>query len=141
MQDLEILLEKTCGAPVSRLWEVLIMPASWWGSDVRLDPQPGGLFHEPWRDEAGPHHTRGKVLKCDAPHLISLSWRDDDWSFSTQVTLRLSECGVGSTLQLHHTGWEAAPASARNALLDGHLRGWAFHLENLVAQAGRGSAN
>lgn len=93
MSDPEIRLERTSKAPVDRLWETLVRPALWWGEDVLLEPRPGGLFHEPWRDVEGQHHTRGKVLEIEPPRLLRLSWRDDDWDFGTQVRFSLSGKG------------------------------------------------
>jgi len=139
MSEADIRLEKPCGVPVARLWETLLRPALWWGEDVLLEPRPGGTFHEPWRDAAGQHHTRGDVLEIVAPSLLCLSWRDDDWSFGTQVSFALSEAGEGSLLRLRHSGWEAAPDDRRPGLLDDHRGGWAHHLRNLAACAERGA--
>ncbi|WP_269581011.1 SRPBCC family protein [Roseibium sp. Sym1] len=135
MSDPEIRLERTSKAPVDRLWETLVRPALWWGEDVLLEPRPGGLFHEPWRDVEGQHHTRGKVLEIEPPRLLRLSWRDDDWDFGTQVRFSLSGKGEGSRILMCHSGWQAAPEPRQAGLLDDHRGGWNHHLGNLVACA------
>jgi uncharacterized protein YndB with AHSA1/START domain len=139
MSDPEIRLERSCGVAADRLWDVLVRPALWWGEDILLEPRPGGRFHEPWRDGDGQHHTRGTVLEIAPPRRLRLSWRDDDWDFGTEVTFEISEAGEGSLLQLRHTGWQAAPEDRRAGLLEDHRGGWAHHLGNLIACAGRGA--
>jgi uncharacterized protein YndB with AHSA1/START domain len=135
MSDREIFLECACAASAEDLWRALVSPLLWWGEGVRLDARAGGDFHEPWRDASGEHHTRGKVLEIAPPHRLHLSWRDDDWSFGTEVTFSLHPDGEGCRLELLHAGWQDAPEEERGRLIDNHRAGWRYHLKNLVACA------
>lgn len=137
MNDADILLERPCKVPVERLWETLLRPDLWWGDEVRLEPNEGGLFHEPWRDASGQHHTRGEVLEIAPPRLLRLSWRDDDWDFGTEVGFTLAMSGEGSLLRLRHSGWHGAPAALQGKLVGDHRVGWSHHLGNLIACAER----
>jgi len=137
MSVVQIDLEMACAAPAEHLWEVLLTPRLWWGEDVLLEPVRGGRFYEPWRDADGAHHTRGTVLLIEPPKRLSLSWRDDDWAFSTEVRFAIEPEGPGSRIRLCHTGWETAPRDRRTALIKAHHAGWAHHLGNLTSCAAR----
>ncbi len=137
MRDPEIRLNRDCAVSTERLWEVLVTPSLWWGAEVRLEPRAGGVFHEPWRDSAGAHDTRGEVVAYEPSRRLGLSWRDDDWTFDTHVTFELAEKGEGSRLLLCHGGWKDAPQHLQDRLLSSHRQGWTHHLDNLVACAER----
>ncbi|MBG6203211.1 uncharacterized protein YndB with AHSA1/START domain [Labrenzia sp. EL_13] len=135
MRDDAITLERSCAVPADRVWETLIRPVLWWGDDVVLEPFEGGRFHEPWRDGVGQHHTRGRVVKINPPRLLQLSWKDDGWSFETDVAVRLLENGNGCRIVLTHRGWNGAPESDRARLVAAHLGGWKHHLGSLASCA------
>ncbi|MET1411491.1 SRPBCC domain-containing protein [Roseibium sp. HPY-6] len=135
MRDDELMLEQSCAVPVVKVWKTLIRPNLWWGDGVLLEPHEGGTFYEPWRDNAGQHHTRGQVLKIEPPHLLRLSWRDDDWRFETEVSIQLVENGEGSLIVLAHRGWSGAPETSRAELVSAHRGGWQHHLNTLSARA------
>jgi len=139
MNEANILLARKCGVSEARLWETLVRPDRWWGKDIRLEAVEGGLFHEPWRDAAGQHHTRGEVLEIEPPRLLRLSWCDDDWDFGTEVCFSLAPDGEGCLLRLRHSGWHAAPAARQQQLVDDHRGGWSHHLGNLIDCAERGT--
>lgn len=103
-----------------------------------MDPVPGGIFYEPWQDASGLHHTHGRVTAIDPPQLLVLSWWDDGWPFTTEVTLQVKSTGDHSRISLTHKGWEAAPKDQQRGLVDAHSKGWSFHLGNLVTCAGQG---
>lgn len=135
MSGVQINLEKDCGAPATRLWNVLIEPGLWWGEDVLLEPRPGGRFHEPWQDDTGQHHTRGRVLEIEPNTLLRLSWQDDDWTFRTEVQFRIEGQERRARIHLAHSGWQDAPEDLRSKLIDDHRGGWSYHLTNLVSAA------
>lgn len=141
MRDHMIRLDRSCRAPVATLWATLLAPQDWWGKEVLLEPHAGGSFHEPWRDADGLHHTKGQVLDLEAPTRLRLSWQDEDWDFTTEVTFTLSAEDGGSRLELCHDGWHAAASDAQDRLVAAHQRGWAFHLGNLVACAESATRN
>lgn len=137
MCAVQIDLGRECGVAAHKLWQVLLQPALWWGEGVTLDPVPGGVFYEPWQDANGAHHTHGRVSVIEPPHLLAMSWWDDDWPFKTEVTFQVSDLGSNSRIGLAHKGWEAAPERQQRGLIDAHTQGWSYHLGNLVSCAER----
>ncbi|WP_305983709.1 SRPBCC domain-containing protein [Roseibium sp. MMSF_3544] len=141
MHDDSLMLEQVCAARSERVWDVLIRPELWWGSDIVLEACVGGRFHEPWHDSEGQHHTRGRVIEIDAPRLLKLSWKDDDWSFETMVAIRLAAQGERCRIVLTHSGWNSTAAGDRERLRTAHLRGWTHHLANLAAGVEKAALN
>lgn len=131
----EIRLEQQVAASPSRVWEALIRPALWWNDGVRLDPRIGGHFFEPWNDGVVERRTLGRITEIEPPHLLAMSWKDEDWDFETGVTFVISGRGEGTLISLRHRGWEGAPMPQRTRLLADHREGWSRHLRNLAACA------
>jgi uncharacterized protein YndB with AHSA1/START domain len=102
--------------------------ASWWGSGSTIQPQAGGAVYirHPNGIEA-----KGEVLELSAPERIvfSLGYPGNAQMpvGSSRVTIRLSEVGAGTRLDLTHEFAEAAPR-------DEHVQGWRFQL-SLFANA------
>jgi hypothetical protein len=59
--------------------------------------------------------------------LIELEWADEDWDFTTQVSITLAEEGAETRILIRHDGWEAAGPDA-GRLRDAHQDGWQRHL-------------
>jgi uncharacterized protein YndB with AHSA1/START domain len=109
---------------------------AWWPY-LELDATPGGRFIERWRDAAGRDRvTSGVVLGHEPPVRLRLSWRDEDWSASTVVTLTLEARGGITRAQVRHCGWHALGVRGADLRAD-HLRGWEMHLANLRAYIGK----
>jgi uncharacterized protein YndB with AHSA1/START domain len=134
-QSEEIRLEQQVAASPSRVWEALIRPGLWWGEEVTIDPRIGGQFFEPWSDGAHEHRTFGTITEIDPPHLLAMSWKDDDWGFQTRVVITIAGNGNSALISLRHDGWEEAPAGYRPRLISDHRGGWPKHLRNLAACA------
>ncbi|MBC8158099.1 MAG: SRPBCC domain-containing protein [Alphaproteobacteria bacterium] len=126
-------------APVERVWACLTETAQlkkWWNQGVRLEPQSGGHFEEPWVDAKGrPVVTRGTVLGIDPPRKLRLSWSDEDWPIETEVSVELAATDTGTHLALSHAGWQAFPEDDRDYLVESHKAGWFHHLKNLQTYA------
>ena len=131
----EIRLEQEAAASPARVWEALIRPALWWNDGVTLDPVLGGRFFEPWTDGGVAHRTFGIITEVDPPHLLAMSWKDQDWSFETAVAITISGGDNKTLVSLRHRGWDAAPADARARLIADHRSGWSRHLRSLAACA------
>lgn len=132
-EDIE--LEQQVEASPSRVWEALIRPGLWWSDGVRFDPRIGGQFVEPRNDGVVERRTLGRVTAFDAPHLLAMTWKDEDWDFETGVIFVISGRGKGTLISLRHRGWEAAPPPQRTRLLADHREGWSRHLGMLAACA------
>lgn len=120
-------------APPERVWRTVTdhqSRARWWAY-LDLDPTPGGRFEERWTDQDGRAvRTHGHVLESIPAERLQLSWADDDWPESTNVTIALEATDDGATrVTVRHSGWERL-AEAQH-LADAHGAGWAMHLRNL----------
>jgi uncharacterized protein YndB with AHSA1/START domain len=131
----EIRLEQEAAASPARVWEALIRPALWWNEGVTLEARIGGHFFEPWTDGVIDHRTTGAITEIEPPHLLAMSWKDEDWSFGTSVVITIVGEGDRAVISLRHRGWEAAPAAERSRLLSEHSDGWSRHLKKLAACA------
>lgn len=131
----EIRIDQTVAASPSRVWEALTRPGLWWSDSARLDPTIGGQFFEPRNDGVVEHRTVGTITGIEPPHLLEMSWKDEDWSFETSVVVGIGGEGERAIISLRHSGWEAAPDGDRDRLLADHRRGWTRHLEDLAACA------
>ena len=131
----EIRLEQRVAAPPARVWEALIRPGLWLNDRVTLEPRIGGQFFEPRNDGVVEHRTFGTISQMEPPHLLSMSWEDEDWDFETEVAFSIIADSEGSLITLRHTGWQGAPEAERAQLIDDHRSGWTRHLRALAASA------
>lgn len=131
----EIRIDQPVAASPARVWEALTRPGLWWGDGVRLDPTIGGQFFEPWNDGVTERRTFGTITGVEPPHLLEMSWKDEDWSFETRVIVGIGGEGEGAIVSLRHSGWQAAPEADRDRLLADHRSGWMRHLKDLAACA------
>lgn len=102
---------------------------------VSLDVRPRDGFEERWTDDGGREVvTSGEVVRLNAPHVLELTWADDDWNESTRMLFQLEPADT-TRLTLTHSGWEALPSSSRERLIREHASGWSHHMKNLQAYA------
>jgi uncharacterized protein YndB with AHSA1/START domain len=130
-------LEMVIGAPLGRVWQALVSVehrAAWW-SYLELDPRPGGVVVERWRNDAGREVTTGgQVLELEPPRRLRCTWRDDDWPAFTDVEFDLQSENETTRVKLRHVGWERLGGDGAR-LAAAHRTGWRLHLENLKAFA------
>lgn len=118
-------------APIQTVWKVLTHTQLWW-EGMTLEPKLDGTFQEMWDDGEEEKITSGKVLKFDAPNLLELSWKDEEWPDYTIVTFSLKSLNEDETeLSFTHNGWEIFSPQVAEKLIKEHIHGWEFHLEEL----------
>jgi uncharacterized protein YndB with AHSA1/START domain len=135
-----IRIEVDLVVPLRRAWALLTQEAHiarWWGDHVSLQARPGGTFRETWSDGVREVVTAGEVTRCEPPIALELTWADDDWPAATKVAIHLSENGDGTRVVLTHSGWGIHPPDKRQAMIEGHARGWSDHLAALAAYAAK----
>lgn len=130
-------LEIVIAAAADTVWQALVSPehrAAWW-SYLELDPRPGGIVVERWRNDAGREvTTSGHILELEPPRRLRCTWQDDDWSAFTEVELELRSENETTRVSLRHAGWERLGGDgARRAAA--HRTGWWLHLDNLKSYA------
>jgi uncharacterized protein YndB with AHSA1/START domain len=131
-----IRIEVDLAVPLRRAWVLLTQEAHiarWWGDHVSLQARPGDAFRETWSDGVREVVTAGEVTRCEPPIALELTWADDDWPDETTVVFHLSENRDGTRVVLTHSGWRIHPTDTRQAMIDGHVRGWSDHLASLAA--------
>ena len=117
---------RTYQHPVERVWAAVTTPdglCHWFPSQVEIDLRPGGdvIF-------LGDPHTedrRGRVLACEPPYYLALTWGDDELRF------QLEAIGGGGCRFTLYDLLERRDAAARQAAgwdvclgeLDKHLAG------------------
>ncbi len=117
-------------ATPEQVWASLTQPErlrEWW-PQMTLEPEEGGGFLEIWEREDGLEvRASGNVTRLREPTLIELQWSDEDWEFSTTVSITLAAEGSETRIAIRHAGWAAAGADA-SQLRDAHEHGWQRHL-------------
>ncbi|OLT29948.1 hypothetical protein BJF83_09625 [Nocardiopsis sp. CNR-923] len=91
------LIRRTYDAPVEEVWSACTEPKriNRWFMEPEGDLRLGGNF-------ALEGNASGRILRCEAPHLLALTWEYGD-DPAAYVELRLSEAeGGGTVLELEH---------------------------------------
>ena len=108
-----VAVSRTYPFPADDVWDAVTDPGrlARWFAPVSGDLRPGGSFQV--EGNAG-----GDVLACEPPRLLRVSWGAPE----SQVTVRLTEAGESTTLELEHTVPVAFAGSGAGALFVGP--GW-----------------
>ena len=100
----------------------------WMGTDVRLEPTPGGEF---WLDMNGTDIAIGTFTEVDPPNRVVFTWgwhgSEEVPPGSTTVTIDLTVDGTDTIVELRHDGLP-------DELTARHLEGWNQFLPQLVEQ-------
>jgi uncharacterized protein YndB with AHSA1/START domain len=129
-----VVREVVIAAPPELVWPYWLEPArlvQWMGSDVEIDPRPGGALVVRYANGAV---MRGEVVELTEPHRIVLTWGWEDPAEAvgpgmSRVEVSLDAVGGGTRVRVRHTG---LPIGER----DGHAEGWDYFLGRLVEAAG-----
>jgi uncharacterized protein YndB with AHSA1/START domain len=100
--------------------------AQWMGSQVTLEPVPGGVYRVRMRDGV---EAVGEFLEIDPPRLVVFTWGwVEDRAVgpgTTQVVVTLEEEDGGTRLVLRHYGLPT------DELRQHHREGWVLYLDRL----------
>jgi len=100
------------------------------GRRIEIDVKQGGLFRL-WQPD-GTLDVEGKVVECDPPRKLSLTWRvmhDEELSKLPECLVTYQIDDLGRVLRLTLT--EAHKMDLEDRLLEGGRRGWPVILSNL----------
>jgi uncharacterized protein YndB with AHSA1/START domain len=124
-------------APPERVYAFLTdaeLMVRWMGTEVRLDPRPGGVYY--W-DSNGHHTGSGEFVTLEPYTKVSFTfgWEQEPAipPGSTLVEIALTPEGAGTRVQLTH---RALPSDA----VSDHIEGWTMYLGRLAVVAGGGDA-
>lgn len=129
-------------APAEKVWEALtvgdISKQFFFGRRVEIDLKPDGVFRM-WQPD-GVLDVEGKVVECDAPRKLSVTWK----VMWVEAMRKLPECLVtyqiddlGKVVRLTMT--EAHQIELDERMLEGGRRGWPVILNNLKTLLETGS--
>jgi uncharacterized protein YndB with AHSA1/START domain len=119
-------------APPDRVWQLLTDPAElprWWPDAAELEPRIGGRVVLNF----GPGNVSGEITTWEPPSALAFTWVGSDRpAVELHVAFTVDDLGDGrSRVSVVHSGFETAPAEAREAVVDG----WAHFLPRLAEVA------
>ena len=119
-------------APPERVWRLLTDPAElarWWPDAAQLEPRAGGRIVLAF----GPGDVSGEVTTWEPPTALGFTWVPSNMpGVSLHVAFTVDDLGDGrSRVSVVHSGFEQAPAEAREAVVGG----WAHFLPRLAEVA------
>jgi uncharacterized protein YndB with AHSA1/START domain len=84
---------------------------AWWpggfsgeGSRLSMETRVGGRFFETRAD--GTEYEIGRLTAYQPPNVVVFTWRAPSWDVTTQVEVRFVADGIGTRIELAHSGWE-----------------------------------
>jgi uncharacterized protein YndB with AHSA1/START domain len=116
-------------APPERIWQLLTEPTElprWWPDAAELEPRVGGRVVLSF----GPGDVSGEVTTWEPPSALGFTWEASNMpGVRLHVTFTVDDLGDGrSRVTVVHSGFEDAPAEAREAVAGG----WAHFLPRLA---------
>lgn len=125
--------------PIKTAWAMLTNRqhfAEWWGDYVSIEVRPGGAFDELWTTTDGhPKRAFGTVKTVTAPFELELSWREEDWNFTTHVSLHLRDLGTSTEVTITHADWPRPASEHTRLILARHYYAWKTCLHRLKLYA------
>ncbi|HKY13090.1 MAG TPA: SRPBCC domain-containing protein [Gaiellaceae bacterium] len=119
-------------APRERVWQLLTDPAElphWWPDAAELEQRVGGRVVLNF----GPGDVSGEITQWEPPEAFGFTWKPSNMpGVQLHVSFTVDDLGDGrSRVNVVHSGFEAAPAAAREAVVEG----WAHFLPRLAEVA------
>lgn len=119
-------------ASPDRVWQLLTDPAElprWWPDAAELEPRIGGRVVLNF----GPGNVSGEITRWEPPSALRFTWIESHRpGVELQVAFTLDDLGDGRCrVSVVHSGFETAPAEAREAVVGG----WAHFLRRLAELA------
>jgi uncharacterized protein YndB with AHSA1/START domain len=131
-------LTERIAAPRETVFEFLVDPEMmlrWMGTEVELEPEPGGKF---WLKPTGTDIASGTYVEVDPPNRVVFTW---GWEGSSEVppgsstvTITLTTDGDDTVVDLVHAG---LPGGSD----DEHSKGWTYFVGRLVIVAAGGEVD
>jgi uncharacterized protein YndB with AHSA1/START domain len=122
--------------PPSQVYRALIDPARlvrWFLTAAELEPRKGGPFVFEWD---GGYRMESRVIAVEPGRRLVLRWLDaqpDGTFVRTRVDLRVRRKGMGTLLELRHSGFTRPRHYAECS------RRWAYYLTNLKSVLDHGT--
>ena len=105
---------------------------------IVVEEREGGRIYEVMSD--GVEAAWGTILVWEPPHRLVVAWQPNGRPPNpTELELRFTADGLGTTVELEHRGWERLGAGATDAR-DSYLHGWPLTFDQLFAEAADAAA-
>jgi uncharacterized protein YndB with AHSA1/START domain len=119
-------------APRERVWHLLTDPAElirWWPDAAQFEPRVGGRVVLTF----GPGDVSGEITQWEPPEALAFTWEQSNMpGVRLHVAFTVDDLGEGrSRINVVHSGFAAAPAEARDAVVGG----WQHFLPRLKQAA------
>jgi len=119
-------------APRDRIWQLLTDPQElprWWPDAAEVEPGVGGRVVLRF----GPGDVSGEITQWEPPAQLGFTWEASNMpGVQLHVSFTVEDLGDGrSRVSVVHSGFEAAPADAREAV----VAGWDTFLPRLADAA------
>lgn len=134
MSDRTIELTRTIDASPATVFRALTDAGElsrWWTTSAESEARTGGSFSYrfEFEDPSRNHTYEGSYHDVTADERVSYPWQTS--LGETKVELALRQADAGTELTLTHTGWGSGPEA--DELVEPHIQGWSFFLDNLKA--------
>ncbi|MDH3744244.1 MAG: SRPBCC domain-containing protein [Acidobacteriota bacterium] len=126
------------GTPPSEAWTWLVEPAKlqmWLCERAKVDLGPSGGLELGSGGLSEETLESGATLELEPPRRWILSFRAEEWSVSTRLTLQLSPSGGGTEVMVLQQGFQALPLSDGLTIWEASRRRWEAALDRLAAVA------
>ena len=125
-----IVLSQRVGASPDTVFDFLTDPDKmlrWMGTEVKIDPTPGGTF---WLNATGTDIAVGQYVEVERPKKVVFTWgwegSADVPPASSTVTITLTADGTDTIVELQHHGLPTGQDTE-------HTKGWTYYLARLGA--------
>ena len=125
-----IVLSQRVGASPDTVFDFLTDPDKmlrWMGTEVNIDPTPGGTF---WLNATGTDIAVGQYVEVERPKKVVFTWgwegSADVPPASSTVTITLTADGTDTIVELQHHGLPTGQDTE-------HTKGWTYYLARLGA--------
>jgi uncharacterized protein YndB with AHSA1/START domain len=110
-------------ASPDRIWRLLTDPVElprWWPDAADLEPRVGGRVVLNF----GPGNVSGEITTWEPPSALGFTWVQSNMpGVELHVAFTVDDLGDGrSRVSVVHSGFETAPAEAREAVVEGWTR-------------------
>lgn len=132
-----VIVTASVGASVEVAWRVFTEGIGrWWPFEIQsvgveaggevatavVEPRVGGRVYERWSD--GAEKPWGEVLAWEPPRRVVVAWKPNPAAVAaTEVEVRFTPEGSGTTVELEHRGWERLGPGG-DELREQYATGW-----------------
>lgn len=127
MKEEPIIIERTYGAPVNKVWKALTDKnemKKWYFDLVEFKPEVGFEFSFSGGTKEHQYLHLCRITEVIPSEKISYTWRYDGYGGNSEVTFELFRENKSTRLKLTHSGLETFPANNPDFAKGNFVNGW-----------------